>query len=884
MCDKGLCAGNAGDVGGELGVAMNLCVFKTVGRATGVGVGILLAAMLAVLCAAGVARAATTPTFDAAHRLGARAHLGRPDRRHGRGRARPRVANGEGALECATIGPLRGQRGDVGGELGVVMNLYVFKTVGRATGVGVGILLATMLAVLCLAGVARAATTPEFYASTIAEGALSGPTWVEAIDVSGDGKLDLVTALSGIDSVSVRLGDGAGGFGAASTYACGGDNPYALDVADLNGDLLPDIAVTNRSSATVTVLQGLGGGVFNLARTISVGTEAIDVKALDLDKDGDLDLAATQMWNAPYTAGKLWLLYNNGSAAFKTVDMPLPFTGSTVMGVGDLNSDGALDVAVGHGYPLGSPGDPVGPPIIPDAPTAGTTESILLNDNLGSHVDGTGWPTTNLVLQPALTVGPYPQGATFADFNGDGNKDICITSRYPNYANIFLGDGTGALSGPTTYSVGPYAKVPVAVDLNKDGAQDIAVCNYGNSNDSNTTISILTGVGNGTFNSQITVTVGDKPHSVAVGDLNGDTWPDLVVPNWKSDDVTVLLNMTNYTSDGTDPVTTISPNDAWRPGPVTVTLTPTDAGSGVAETWYQIGAGSWTKGKSFSVTAEGDTTVGYYSVDRMGNEETHHTAHIKIDNGAPVTTSNADANWHGGAVTVTLSPTDALSGVAQTKYRVDGAASWQTGTSFTISTRRRPHRRVLLDRRGRQDGGHEDSPRQDRHRGSRGHDGGAVRRDHVPAGRRRRLRVDEQRRAFGGRQRGGDDRRRPRRQGRQDRCARHGAAQLLTGGHRRGRQQAHGDCEVHHHTDHHVVDAHDARVHRHVGQEHAPRGHAQRRRQRHPSRRPYGTTRIVVGQGHVDAARRGPAAARHRQVRVHRDADSAHLLPLRLQR
>ena len=550
-------------------------------------------------------------------------------------------------------------------------------SVRRASGVGAGILLAAMLAVLCAAGVARAATTPEFYATTIAEGAASGPTWVEAIDVSGDGKLDLVTALSGSDSVSVRLGDGAGGFGAASTYACGGDNPYAVAVANLNGDLLPDIAVTNRSSATVTVLQGLGGGVFNLANTISVGTEAIDVKALDLDKDGDLDLAATQMWNDPYTAGKLWLLYNNGSAVFKTVDMPLPYTGSTVMGVGDLNKDGAMDVAVGHGYPAD----------LPDPASPGSTESILLNDNLGSHVDGTGWPTTNLVLQPALTVGPYPQGATFADFNGDGNKDICITSRYPNYANIFLGDGTGALTGPTTYGVGPYAKVPVAVDLNKDGAQDIAVCNYGNSNDSNTTISILTGVGNGTFNSQILVTVGDKPHSVAVGDLNGDTWPDLVVPNWASNDVTVLLNMTNYASDGTDPVTTISPDDAWRPGPVTVTLTATDAGSGVAETWYQIDGGSWTLGKSFSVTAEGDTTVGYYSVDRMGNEETHHTAHIKIDNVAPTTTTSTDSAWHKGAVSVTLTPTDSRSGVKETKYRVDGG-TWQTGKSFSISTDR----------------------------------------------------------------------------------------------------------------------------------------------------------------------------------------------------
>src|SRR5690606_37943424 len=162
-------------------------------------------------------------------------------------------------------------------------------------------------------------------------------------------------------------------------------------------------------------------------RTVSVGTENIDVKALDLDGDGNNDLAATQMWDVPYTSGVIWLLYNNGSGAFTSVNMSLPHIGSTVMGVGHLNKDGAADVVVGHAYPAAPPGPP----------QHGSTASILLNDNKVRQVDGTGWPITNLVLQPALTVGPLPQGSAFADFNGDGNMDICITSRKPNNAHIF---------------------------------------------------------------------------------------------------------------------------------------------------------------------------------------------------------------------------------------------------------------------------------------------------------------------------------------------------------------------------------------------------------------------------------------------------------------
>ena len=153
-------------------------------------------------------------------------------------------------------------------------------------------------------------------------------------------------------------------------------------------------------------------------------------------------------------------------------------------------------------------------------------------------------------------MGPNPQGAVFADFNADSHQDICVTSRHPNYANIFFGDGTGAFTGPTSYAVGAYAKVPTAVDLNGDGDLDLAICNYGDEGageTGGTTISILTGNGDGTFNAQSTVEVGVRPHSIGVGDFDEDGWPDLAVPNWASDDVSVLLNMTPHASDNVDP-------------------------------------------------------------------------------------------------------------------------------------------------------------------------------------------------------------------------------------------------------------------------------------------------------------------------------------------
>ncbi len=59
------------------------------------------------------------------------------------------------------------------------------------------------------------------------------------------------------------------------------------------------------------------------------------------------------------------------------------------------------------------------------------------------------------------------------------------------------------------------------------------------------------------------------------------------------------------------------------------------------------------------------------------------TSTVRIDNSAPVTTSNALTSYVDQAV-ITLSPTDPYSGVATTKYRVDGGA-WQTGTEVTVT-------------------------------------------------------------------------------------------------------------------------------------------------------------------------------------------------------
>jgi len=140
--------------------------------------------------------------------------------------------------------------------------------------------------------------------------------------------------------------------------------------------------------------------------------------------------------------------------------------------------------------------------------------------------------------------GERPESVALGDLNGDGNPDL-VSANYSNNLSVFLGVGDGTFGAATNVSVG---KVPNSVaigDLDRDGHLDIVATNLGFAGDSN--VSVLLGVGNGTFGTATNFSVGNAPHSVAIGDLNGDGNFDLAVANLGDNNVAVLLG----TGDGT---------------------------------------------------------------------------------------------------------------------------------------------------------------------------------------------------------------------------------------------------------------------------------------------------------------------------------------------
>ena len=151
---------------------------------------------------------------------------------------------------------------------------------------------------------------------------------------------------------------------------------------------------------------------------------------------------------------------------------------------------------------------------------------------------------------------------------------------------------------------------------------------------------------------------------------------------WGSTSVSPVAPPTDVTA----PVTT-SDAKATYVSTATIKLTATDAGSGVATTYYRLDGGAQMTGTSVTTSVLGAHTLQFWSVDAAGNTELFKTAAFTVnappDVTAPVTTSDAKATYVSTA-TIKLTATDAGSGVAATYYKLDGGAQ-TAGTSITTS-------------------------------------------------------------------------------------------------------------------------------------------------------------------------------------------------------
>lgn len=234
------------------------------------------------------------------------------------------------------------------------------------------------------------------------------------------------------------------------------------------------------------------------------------VAIADFDGDDDLDLvvAATSVIYGAGDPGFLSVLLHGPAApdAFvNTQEIAAGFNPST-LAVGDLDNDGNADVAVAN---VGS-GD----------------VSVFLQD---AGVRGTFLPAVS------LPTGGAPFDVAVGDIDGDGADDLLIAS-FESAGSVFVAYQDlltpGQFGAPIRLPVSrPSTSVAIA-DINGDGRLDVAATvQDADGSDGAVVILIQDSLVSRQFLAPGEFSVGTEPLSVRIADLDNDTRPDLVVVN-----------------------------------------------------------------------------------------------------------------------------------------------------------------------------------------------------------------------------------------------------------------------------------------------------------------------------------------------------------------
>ncbi len=318
----------------------------------------------------------------------------------------------------------------------------------------------------------------------------SPPSGLAVGDLTGNGSQDLVVAniTTGTLSVFMETSPTSGAYGSATTVTVGGQ-PNDVQIADINGDGLPDLIVADNTGKVTYLIQnashpgtfaaGVSLPITNPAITAegsAFSTRAISVAVGDLNGDGLPDLAVTSFdINGNY--GQLTIYFQDPAhpgSFLTTPSVSSTYCEPSQVKIADLNKDGANDIAIAC-------------------------------QGLGSNEDVNGLTDGNPLGQTAVAEANY--GALIFLQSSGSPGTFAAAIGYPS------------IQGAISLAIG---------DLNMDGFPDIAMCSLYPQGQGEVAVLLQSATNPGTYGTPTIYTGSGQPVSIVIGDMNNDGLPDLV--------------------------------------------------------------------------------------------------------------------------------------------------------------------------------------------------------------------------------------------------------------------------------------------------------------------------------------------------------------------
>ncbi len=272
------------------------------------------------------------------------------------------------------------------------------------------------------------------------------------------------------------------------------------------------------------------GGIINACSfaakvDVTTGSKPYSVAIGDLDADGKPDLAvANETSNTVSVYKNISTLGSLTSSSFASkVDF---VTGAKpyFVTIQDLDGDGKPELIVTN-----NDADKVS--IYKNNTTAG----VINNSSFAAKVD--------------FSTGENPWNATIADFDLDGKPDLAVVNDVGNTVSILKNTSSFGIIDATSFApkvdfvTGNFPIGIASGDLDGDGKMDLAITNQADNSFSVLRNTSTTGIINASsFATKIDFPTGLDPYSVAIGDLDGNNKPEIVVSNYSSGSVSVFGN------------------------------------------------------------------------------------------------------------------------------------------------------------------------------------------------------------------------------------------------------------------------------------------------------------------------------------------------------